>query len=94
LRIHDITFRRFFIAVSFDVRPAYAVPLLRDRFLRSLEPPGDRLLSVELALALLGCVNPLPGMTCEELGLPVPSTYDAAARHVLALYSSAGDQGQ
>lgn len=62
----------------------YALPLLRDRFLKSLEPPVDRVLSAELARALLGCGNPLPGMTCAELGLPMPSTYDAAARHVLA----------
>ncbi|HTR57324.1 MAG TPA: hypothetical protein VMM27_04035 [Casimicrobiaceae bacterium] len=65
----------------------YAAPFVRDRFLNSLES-SDRLLSVQLALGLLGCGNPLPGVTCNELGLPVHSTYDCAARRVLALYST------
>jgi hypothetical protein len=66
-------------------------PHIRDRFLDSLAS-ADRPLSVELARSLLGCRNPLPGMTCTELGLPVPSTYDCAARRVLMLYA-AGDGG-
>jgi len=67
--------------------PTYAAPLVRDRFLNSLEST-DRAVSVELAHALLGCGNPLPGITCTELGLPANSTYDCAARRVLALYST------
>jgi len=67
----------------------YAAPLIRDKFLVSLDSP-DRSLSVQLALALLGCGNPLPGITCNELGLPANSTYDCAARRVLALYSTDG----
>ena len=67
----------------------YASPSARDRFLESLEL-SDRALSVELASALLGCGNPLPGVTCSELGLPANSTYDCAARRVLALYSADG----
>lgn len=67
----------------------YATASLRDRFLESLEGP-DRALSVQLARALLGCGNPLPGMTCTEFGLPARSTYDCAARRVLSLYSNDG----
>lgn len=66
---------------------AYAASRLRDLFLQSLAPPVDPLVSVEIARSLLGCANPLPGMTCSELGLPARSTYDTAARHVLALHS-------
>ena len=68
---------------------SYATPSLRDSFLNSLES-SDRLLSVQLALSLLGCGNPLPGLTCSELGLPANSTYGCAARRVLALYSIDG----
>ncbi len=69
---------------------SYALPALRDRFLLSLEAPANRLLSVQLALSLLGCRNPLPGMTCEALGLVGQSTYGCAARRVLELYSTNG----
>jgi hypothetical protein len=69
-----------------NMRTSYAAPSVRDRFLSSLDAP-DRSLSVELAQALLGCGNPLPGLTCVELGLPVHSTYDSAARRVLARYA-------
>ena len=68
------------------MQPSYAVSSVRDRFLDSLAS-SNRSLSVELARNLLGCGNPLPGMTCAELGLPVPSTYDCAARRVLTLYA-------
>jgi hypothetical protein len=64
----------------------YASPSVRDSFLNSLEST-DHSTSVQLARALLGCGNPLPGITCTELGLPSNSTYDCAARRVLALYS-------
>jgi hypothetical protein len=65
----------------------YASPSVRDSFLNSLEST-DHSTSVQLARALLGCGNPLPGITCTELGLPSNSTYDCAARRVLALYSA------
>lgn len=68
---------------------AYAAASLRDRFLQSLDGP-DRSLSVELARSLVGCGNPLPGLTCAEFGLPARSTYDCAARRVLSLYSTDG----
>jgi hypothetical protein len=64
----------------------YAPAAIRDRFLSALDS-GDRALSTELAANLTGCSNPLPGMTCRELGLPAGSTYGTAARHVLLLYS-------
>jgi hypothetical protein len=28
-------------------------------------------------------MNPLPGLTCQQLGLPIGSTYGLAARHIL-----------
>jgi len=71
----------------------YASPSVRDSFLNSLEST-DRSTSVQLAHALLGCGNPLPGITCTELGLPAKSTYDCAARRVLALYSADGSGRQ
>jgi hypothetical protein len=55
---------------------------LRDRFLNAIDA-GDRALCEELALDLRECVNPLPGMTREQLRLPVGSTYGSAARHFL-----------
>ena len=55
---------------------------LRDRFLGAIDA-GDRALCEELALDLRECMNPLPGMTREQLRLPVGSTYGAAARHFL-----------
>ena len=64
----------------------YASPAIRDQFLVALDA-NDRALSTELALSLTGCINPLPGMTCDQLGLPIGSTYGSAARCVLLLYS-------
>ncbi len=64
----------------------YASPAIRDQFLCALDA-DDRALSTELAVNLTSCMNPLPGTTCEELGLPVGSTYGSAARRVLLLYS-------
>ncbi|HEX6795847.1 MAG TPA: hypothetical protein VF304_18540 [Casimicrobiaceae bacterium] len=64
----------------------YASAALRDRFLGALDA-DDRALSTELALGMTSCINPLPGMTCEELGLPAGSTYGLAARRVLLKYS-------
>ena len=63
----------------------YASPAVRDEFLVALEA-NDRAASTKLALNLTDCMNPLPGMTCGELGLPIGSTYGCAARHVLLLY--------
>jgi hypothetical protein len=65
---------------------SYASAAMRDQFLDALDA-RDRVLSRRLALNLTGCMNPLPGMTCGELGLPAGSTYGAAARCVLSLYS-------
>jgi hypothetical protein len=65
-----------------------APPALRDRFLGALDA-DDRALSTELALGLTTCSNPLPGMTCDKLGLPMGSTYGSAAQRVLLLYAPA-----
>ena len=64
----------------------YAPPAIRDQFLGALDA-NDRVLSTTLALNLTSCNNPLPGMTCDQLGLPPGSTYGCAARRVLMLYS-------
>jgi hypothetical protein len=63
----------------------YASAALRDRFLGALDA-DDRSLSTELALGLTACTNPLPGMTCQQLGLPIGSTYGSAAQRVLRMY--------
>jgi hypothetical protein len=60
----------------------YASAAARDEFLVALDT-DDRALSTRLARNLVGCMNPLPGVTCGELGLPIGSTYGSAARHVL-----------
>ena len=65
----------------------YATPAMRDAFLTALDA-DDRALAARLALNLTGCTNPLPGMICNELALPIGSTYGSAARCVLALYSA------
>jgi hypothetical protein len=67
---------------------SYASPTIRDQFLVALDT-DDRALSAQLALNLAGCSNPLPGMTCQQLGLPIGSTYGSAAQYILALYSAA-----
>ena len=67
---------------------AYASPELRDRFLHALDA-DNRSLSVELARNLTSCANPLPGLTCGELGLPIGSTYASAASRILSLYTAA-----
>lgn len=64
----------------------YASAAARDEFLVALEA-DNRPLSAHLARNLIDCMNPLPGMTCGELGLPIGSTYGSAARRVLMLYS-------
>jgi hypothetical protein len=65
----------------------YASPGIRDEFLTALDM-NDRKLSVQLALNLTGCTNPLPSTTCELLGLPIGSTYGSAASRVLLLNST------
>jgi hypothetical protein len=65
----------------------YASAAMRDAFLIALDA-NDRALATRLALNLTGCTNPLPGMTCNELALPVGSTYGSAARCLLALYAA------
>ncbi len=62
---------------------SYASPKLRDQFLAALDA-DDRALVTQLAVNLTGCMNPLPGMTCDQLGLPIGSTYGSAARHLLS----------
>ena len=64
----------------------YASPTVRDQFLGALDE-DDLVLTTELALNLTNCINRLPGMTCDQLGLPIGSTYGSAARRVLLLYS-------
>ena len=61
----------------------YAPANVRDRFLLAIDSK-DYVLSSELAGNLIECGNPLPGVTCLELGLPVGSTYACAARKLLA----------
>jgi len=65
----------------------YAPADVRDAFLNALDA-ADPALSVHLARNLTGCVNPLPGLTREKLGLPPGSTYGAAARQLLTNYPS------
>jgi len=67
--------------------PPYASPAMRDQFLAALDA-DDRTLSTQLAKNLTGCINPLPGMTCDMLGLPIGSTYGSAASRVLLRYSA------
>jgi hypothetical protein len=64
----------------------YASAAMRDAFLIALDV-DDRAATTELARELTGCTNPLPGMTCNKLDLPIGSTYGCAARRVLLLYS-------
>jgi hypothetical protein len=62
--------------------PSYASPQLRDQFLAALDADNQPL-CIHLARDLAGCGNPLPGMTCDQLGLPMGSTYGTAAQTVL-----------
>ncbi|MDQ6619778.1 MAG: hypothetical protein M3Z31_08795 [Pseudomonadota bacterium] len=67
---------------------SYASGAMRDQFLSALDA-NDHALSTRLAKDLTGCLNPLPGMTCEQLALPPGSTYALAAQRVLLMYSVA-----
>jgi hypothetical protein len=60
----------------------YASADQRDRFLNALDAE-DIGLCRTLAADLMNCANALPGMTCEQLGLPPGSTYGCGARAVL-----------
>ena len=68
----------------------YAPAKLRDQFLNALDE-DDSAVRNQLASALTRCINPLPGMTCEQLGLPAGSTYGSAAKHVLELSRRSAD---
>jgi hypothetical protein len=69
----------------------YAPAAVRDRFLASLDS-GDWKVSASRAVNLTACGNPLPGATCTQLGLPMGSTYAAAARHVLSRMDVSADE--
>ena len=62
--------------------PVYAPAELRDRFLNALDARDDALCG-QIALDLKNCSNPLPGLACQDLGLPPGSTYGSAARQLL-----------
>ena len=70
----------------------YAPAPVRDRFLEALDQ-NDAALCSRLAANLTGCMNPLPGLTCNLLGLPIGSTYGSAARRVLLLTVRIADSG-
>ena len=61
----------------------YAIGRVRDLFLAALDEadPGRTL---EIAVHLVSCGNPLPSATCVALGVPSGSSYGAGARAVLA----------
>ena len=61
----------------------FVAPDLRDAFIVALAA-ADRAAVVRLATHMTQAVNPLPGTVCEELGLPLGSTYGAAARKIVA----------
>lgn len=60
----------------------YVSGRLRDEFLMALDG-DDTALSQRLAEQLIDCGNVLPGMACDQLGLPRQSTYSRAARAVI-----------
>lgn len=61
---------------------SFTPPGVRDQFLASLDEPNT-LNAATMAKHLTTSRNPLPGMTCQQLGLPVGSSYAAAAKLVL-----------
>ena len=65
-----------------DNDATYAPPTVRDDFLAAIAR-GDAAMLTQLATNLTGCGNPLPSTTCHELGVPVGSTYGAAARRIV-----------
>jgi hypothetical protein len=65
-----------------------ASPRLRDEFLDALEA-HDPVALRAAAASLVGCVNPLPSVTCVRLGLQAGSTYGEGARAVVVLLDAA-----
>jgi hypothetical protein len=63
-------------------RTSFTPPDVRDQFLAALDE-SSTLNAATLALHLTSSRNPLPGMTCQQLGLPFGSSYAAAAKWVL-----------
>ena len=61
---------------------SFTPPHVRDQFLASLDE-SSTLNAATQALHLTTSRNPLPGMTCQQLGLPLGSSYAAAAKLVL-----------
>jgi hypothetical protein len=62
----------------------YASADQRDRFLNAIDAKDIDLCQI-LAVDLMNCGNALPGITCEQLGLPRGSTYGSGARAVLSM---------
>jgi hypothetical protein len=71
----------------------YAPAAVRDQFLASLDA-GYWDTSRDVATNLTACGNPLPGVTCNQLGLPMGSTYGAAAKCVLTMDALERAKGQ
>lgn len=60
----------------------HASPRLRDAFLNALE--GDDQAGLRAAASVLRtCINPLPSVVCEQLGLQRDSTYADGAAAVI-----------
>jgi len=70
---------------------SYARPELRDAFLKAVDT-DDRKELMRLASDLSKCSIRLPGITREQLGLPVGATYGAAARHILSVSAQLASQ--
>ena len=68
----------------------FAAPAVRDAFILAIEA-GDTMTTTRLALQITGCGNPLPGLTCQALGLPLGSTYGNAAQRVLVMNTQAAE---
>jgi hypothetical protein len=64
----------------------YAPPGIRDAFLGALDEPSSSE-AVRLAWGLTTCRNPLPGLACAKLNLPIGSSYGEAAKRVLNEHS-------
>lgn len=61
----------------------HASPAYRDGFLSALDRQ-DAVTLARLAQEMTSCGNPLPSVTCAQLGIPVGSTYGFAARRIVA----------
>ena len=69
-------------AAASPAEPHYASAAVRDAFLHALEQP-DLTDALRLASTLVTCHNPCPGSVCDDLALPIGSSYGRVARHVL-----------